>query len=269
MQNVRASLTTITLAVLFSVFANLALANLAWAKFEVPQLTGPVVDAANILDSATIVKIEYWSRDVLAAGKAQIQVLTVSTLDGLPIEQAALQVVEKWKLGTAKADNGVLFMIAINDRQMRIEVGQGLEGDLPDVIAKRIIEDWVKPHFRNGDFNTGVTVAVEKIIEAAAPEVASRYNFESRTNHNYNYSRKTSNRSKIDLFTFLLFFIIIILNMIFSVFFRKNRRGNGSYWSNNLGGGGWSGGSGGFGGGGGGWSGGGGGFSGGGASGSW
>lgn len=228
------------------------------AEFQVPELTGPVVDGAEILSPQTKAAIDTALRALLNQGGSQITVLTVPSLDGLTIEQASIKVVDKWKLGGAKADNGILFMIAPKERRMRIEVGQGLEGSLTDVESKRIIADSVTPLFKAGDFDSGVLVGVYQIARKTDPGVDLSPYLEGRVRVRHGSGGQHSA---------LKFLIIVVIVLVFSALhllgFGGRRRGP-------FGGGGWGGG-GGFGGGsgGGGWGGGGGGFSGGGSSGGW
>jgi uncharacterized protein len=100
----------------------------------------------------------------------QIAVLTVPTTDGEPIESFAQRVAEAWKLGTKGADNGILLVVAAVDRRARIEVGYGLEGAVPDAIAKRVIEDVMIPRFREGDMPGGVEAAADALMRAARGE---------------------------------------------------------------------------------------------------
>src|SRR6185503_4991960 len=86
------------------------------------------------------------------------------------IEQYSIRVVEAWKPGRKGVDDGVLLLVAKDDRRMRIEVGYGLEGAIPDAIAKRIIEETVKPYFRNGDFHGGIAAGVEQILKVIQGE---------------------------------------------------------------------------------------------------
>lgn len=132
--------------------------------FVVPSLTGPVVDQAGLLSTSTHRQLTQVLQQTHRNKGPQVQVLIVSSLDGLSIEQAAIQVFDQWKLGTEKEDNGVLFLIAPNEKKLRIEVGRGLEGDIPDVIAKRIISDVVRPFFKRGEFNAGVVHGVQAIL---------------------------------------------------------------------------------------------------------
>ncbi len=100
----------------------------------------------------------------------QIAVLTVPTTGGEPIESFSLRVAESWKLGNKGADNGILLIVASQDRKARIEVGYGLEGAVPDVIAKRVIEDVMIPRFRAGDMPGGIEAATDALMKAARGE---------------------------------------------------------------------------------------------------
>lgn len=134
------------------------------AQQPVPTLTGRVVDQADILSAQT----ERTLTAMLAAHEDstsnQIAVLTVSSLEGEPIEDFALRVARSWELGTAEFDNGVLLVVAVDDRRMRIEVGYGLEGPLPDAVASRIIRHEMRPEFKHGDFDTGVLKGVQATL---------------------------------------------------------------------------------------------------------
>lgn len=100
----------------------------------------------------------------------QIAVLTVPSLEGEPIEAFSLRVAEAWKLGQKGLDNGILLLVAAQDRQARIEVGYGLEGAVPDAIAKRVLEDVIFPRFRAGDPAGGIEAGVAALMRAARGE---------------------------------------------------------------------------------------------------
>ncbi len=105
-------------------------------RFEVPRLSGPVVDEGGFLAPAARRKIASALVELKRQGGGiEIAVLTVRDLGGLSIEQASIQVVDKWKLGSEGKDNGVLLLVSKQERKVRIEVGQGLDGDLPDAHA--------------------------------------------------------------------------------------------------------------------------------------
>lgn len=146
------------------VFFGLTLAS----AFEVPALTGPVVDQAGIFTSSQVEQISTRLRTLKAQGGAQIQVLIIPSLQGEAIEQVSIQVFDAWKLGSEKKDDGVLFVVATGDRKLRIEVGQGLEGSIPDIIAKRIISDITRPIFKSGNYFAGVFFTTEAINQAAS-----------------------------------------------------------------------------------------------------
>lgn len=135
--------------------------------FEVPALTGPVVDQAGALTRQESAQIAERLFAIKQQGGAQIQVLIVPTLQGEAIEQVSIQVFDQWKLGDAKKDDGVLFLVAINDRKLRIEVGQGLEGNIPDIIAKRIVSEITRPIFKSQNYFAGIYLTTEAIFQAA------------------------------------------------------------------------------------------------------
>lgn len=144
--------------------AFLWVSNPCTAELKVPPLSGRVVDLAGVLSREASSEIEGRLESLEKEKGAQVVVLVVQSLEGESIEQFSMRVVENWKLGRKGIDDGVLFTVAIKDRTMRIEVGYGLEGTIPDAIARRIIGDIVTPHFREGDFNSGVKAGAEAIV---------------------------------------------------------------------------------------------------------
>jgi uncharacterized protein len=155
--------------VVLLVFIGLSLA--AQGQKAVPELWNTRIhDDAGILQPSTIASLENQLKVFEDSTSNQIAILTVTSLDGDPIEEYALRVAEKWKLGQAQKDNGVLLLIAKDDRKMRIEVGMGLEGPLPDALCNRIIRNEMAPRFRQGDFDGGVQAAVNAIIQSIKGE---------------------------------------------------------------------------------------------------
>ncbi|THU34273.1 TPM domain-containing protein [Niastella caeni] len=201
----------------------------------------------------------------------QIAIVLVNTLNDYPIEEYALKILRDWGVGNKKTNNGIVILAAIEDRKIRIEVGYGLEGAIPDITANHIIQNDIVPNFRSGDYFEGLSKAAGSIIKAAAGEYKAPAG----------YRKKKGGGSAIP-FGAIVFIIILI-----ALFGGRNRGGGGGFMSRrgsgwigpfilgNMIGRGSSGGD--WGGGGGGWSGGGGGFGGfgggsgggGGASGSW
>lgn len=141
------------------------------ASFPVPPLTDPVMDMAGLVTPEAKAALDQALRRLSDSGGSQIAVLTVESLGGLPIEQASLAVTDQWKLGTKKGDNGVLLLVARQERTVRIEVGQGLEGALTDAYSRRIIADVITPAFRGDDFTGGVLRGVQAIAGYTDPGV--------------------------------------------------------------------------------------------------
>ena len=224
-----------------------------WA-FDVPRLTGPVVDRAGMLSSAAEQQIaDALRRLQQQPGGMQIAVLTVPDLGGETIEQASIQVAEAWQLGNEATDKGVLLMVAKAERRIRIEVGQGLEGDLPDAHAKRIIDEAMTPLFRSGNVDQGILVGVYQIAQRVHPDLDVAPLFQGSPQRDW----QTAHRSGRGIGALLTILFLLLL------LFGGRGMGGGLLGGSRGGYGG-----GGFGGGGG-FSGGGGGFSGGGASGGW
>ena len=232
------------------------------ADFEVPALRSAVTDQAGILSAVTRRQLESALRQLQSVGGTQLAVLTLPDLAGLTIEQASIRVVDAWKLGGKQADNGVLLLVARDERKVRIEVGQGLEGTLTDAYSKRIIDEGITPLFRQGDMNGGVTFGVYQIARITNPNVDLRPYLEGQIRQPRQRSRRSSSPWQ-SLFGLLLLAAVFSMRMGFLPFLFLGGMGGHRY---RRGMGGFGGGGGGFGGG---FSGGGGGFSGGGASGGW
>ena len=139
----------------------------------VPPLAARVTDLTQTLSAAETQALETKLSDWEARTGNQLAVLLVPTTQPEPIEAYSLRVAEQWKIGRKGQDNGALFLIAKNDRKMRIEVGYGLEGVLPDVTANRIIRENVAPAFREGKFAEGINAGVDRIIAAVGGDKAS------------------------------------------------------------------------------------------------
>lgn len=143
---------------------------------DLPTLNEPVIDQSNIL---TKVQKQEISQRILALheqGRAQIGVVIVPTTGQEDIFDFAMRVAEKWQLGSAKQDNGLLMTIAVNDRRIQILTGYGLEGVIPDVVASRIIRDQITPYFKQGQYAQGVNAALVEIdrILKLDPEIAQQ-----------------------------------------------------------------------------------------------
>lgn len=134
-------------------------------SLEVPRLTGPVVDLAGVLSRSDQAKISASLVQFQRKYGPQLQVLVVPKLENETIETYSIKVVDKWKLGAKGKDNGVLLLVATENRKVRIEVGRGLEGDLPDALAGRIIRAGIIPFFKQGQIGAGVLVGLGMIAE--------------------------------------------------------------------------------------------------------
>jgi uncharacterized protein len=140
------------------------------SALEVPYLAGRVIDQANLLDDSFASQLDERLRVLEEETGAQVVVLTIPSLEGDSLEDFSMRVVETWKLGRADTDDGVLILIARDERRMRIEVGYGLEGVLTDAQSGRIIDRLMAPRFREGDFDGGVGAAVEAVSSAIRGE---------------------------------------------------------------------------------------------------
>ncbi len=131
---------------------------------EVPYLSGRVIDEAGIVPPDERARLEAQLADYEKRTGHQVVVLTVPGLEGDAIDDFSMRVAETWKLGRKGVDDGVLFVVARDDRRMRIEVGYGLEPLLTDLEAGRILDERVAPHFRQGDFGGGIQAGVDAIL---------------------------------------------------------------------------------------------------------
>ena len=135
----------------------------AQAEVAVPELKSRITDTTNTLTTEQISQLEQSLAALEQSKGSQLAVLIVPTTKPEAIEEYSLRVVDKWKLGRKDVDDGVLLLIAKNDRKMRIEVGYGLEGAITDFSAGRIIKEYISPEFRQGHFYGGIVAGVEQL----------------------------------------------------------------------------------------------------------
>ena len=274
-------------ALLLAMLAAMVLAMPAFAQ-DFPKLTGPVVDQADILTPEQEAVLDGKIRGLQANTQRQMTIATVSTLDGYEVSDYAFRLGEHWGLGDKARDDGLLLLIAPNDRKMWIAVGRGLEPYVTDAFSGRVVRNTLRPAFQSGDFFGGIDAATDQLIAQMqlSPEALEAQAREQA-------KRDADAASGVDFGTvifWLIIFFVFILPLIRS-FARRGKKhkskrkkpwddddddddwGGGwggpiIIWGGGSGGGGSSwGGGGGFGGGG--WSGGGGSFGGGGAGGGW
>ncbi|HZD19502.1 MAG TPA: YgcG family protein [Burkholderiales bacterium] len=147
----------------------LLLSFLAWAV-DVPPLTSRVTDLTGTLNGQQRASLEQTLAEFEARKGAQLAVLIVPTTQPETIEQYAVRVEEAWKLGRKGVDDSVLLVVAKDDRRLKFEVGYGLEGALPDAIAKRIIDNDIVPRFRDGDFYGGIRAGMDRVMRVVEGE---------------------------------------------------------------------------------------------------
>ncbi len=136
---------------------------IAQAEVVVPTLNARVIDLTNTLNAEQKSNLEQSLGALEQEKGSQLAILIVATTSPEAIEDYSMRVVEKWKLGRKGVDDGVLLLIAKNDRKMRIEVGYGLEGVITDLSAGRIIKEYIAPEFRQGRFYDGVLAGTEHL----------------------------------------------------------------------------------------------------------
>lgn len=254
-----------------------------------PALTGRVVDAANLLSPAQEAQLTQLSDEIQKASSRQFVVATIPDLQGYPIEDFGYKLGRAWKIGQKDANNGIILLVAPNDRKVRIEVGYGLEPIMTDAYSGMIVDTIILPRFRDKDMAGGIMAGAAAIGEQMKLPLEAA---EKRAQDQVTVKQATQKRKKGGVAGFIaLFWAFVIMAVLFSVIFGRGRRGrryrdgsgvgsvilwtmldaaarsasnrgSGSSWGGG-GGGGWGGG------GGGGFSGGGGSFGGGGASGGW
>ena len=239
-----------------SILLSIFLANSIFA-LSVPKLTSPIVDNANLISDGVEQNINNQLQELSNSTGIQLAVLTIPTLEDEVLESYSMKVAETWKLGSAEKDTGVLLLIALEERSIRIEVGYGLEGVLTDTKCGLIIRNVIAPEFRNGNYQAGIVNAVNNMVGLVKGDESL-------------VSKKVLNESSGDSSAFIFMGIVLLYGFIFVMAVvtskkRGPRTGTGTrttpyvhHVPRNFGGGG-----------GGGFSGGGGSFGGGGASGGW
>ncbi len=189
-------------SILITILLLLALCSLPSSThaLDVPKLQGYVNDYAGMISADARSQLESELRAFEQADSTQVVILTVPSLEGEVIEDFGIKVAESWKIGQKGKDNGIIFIVAKQERKIRIEVGRGLEGKLTDLMAGRIIDLVVKPRFKRDDYDGGFAAGVSAIIDATRGE------FKADNNHKFR-ERDAPSR----LLTFLIFGGILVL----------------------------------------------------------
>ncbi len=154
----------------FGLALGLLASGLAVAQVAVPPLRGHFTDQTGTLTKEQQAALEQTLTAFEARKGSQLAVLMVATTAPEAIEQFALRLAEQWKLGRKTVDDGVILLVAKDDRALRIEVGYGLEGALSDITSKRIISETITPHFKQGDYFGGIAAGVDQIIRVVGGE---------------------------------------------------------------------------------------------------
>lgn len=199
-----------------------------------------VQDHAGVLTSSTKKQLNALGEQLQQKTKAQVVIVTVKSLGGASPEEFALEIMRKWGVGDSKLNNGVVLLVATQDRKSRIEVGYGLEGALPDAKTGRIQDAYMIPSFRNNDYEKGIVNGYVALLQEVAKEYGQTIELDKKS--------KTSSVVAADNnWSSLAMFIIIIVLFFLRRFFGGGGGFGGGYWGGGFGGG--SSGGGGFGGG--------------------
>jgi uncharacterized protein len=137
---------------------------------DVPPLRGRVNDYASVMSQEQVQSLEARLAQFEQETGHQVAVLTIPTLDGEDIEGFSIRVAENWKIGKKGFDNGVILVVAVKDRRLRLEVGYGLEGVLPDAIAKQITSNYIVPRFRSQDYAGGIIAGIDAVLRVIKNE---------------------------------------------------------------------------------------------------
>lgn len=171
-----------------------------------PTLNQPVIDQAKVLSAAEMQQLNQKILSLYQQGKAQIGVIIVPTTGQEAIFDFALRAGEKWQLGSAKRDNGLLMAIAVNDRNIQILTGYGLEGVLPDVVLSRIIRNQITPYFKQGQYAQGISAGLDEItrIVNLDPEIAQQAAQELKDRHEQAIQAQQAKDNTLTMALFIL-----------------------------------------------------------------
>jgi uncharacterized protein len=174
---------------------------------DVPQLTGRVNDYAKVLSPGARVRLEQKLADFERDQSTQIVVLTIPSLQGEEIDPFAIRVADQWKIGQKGKDNGVILILAQAERKVRIEVGMGLQGVLPDITAGQIIRNVMRPYLKVNNFDQGIDTGVDAILAAAKGEFKAS---------SLDVANKSHRKSPSSTTLFLLLAVVVVIAGSFS-----------------------------------------------------
>ncbi|AGF74574.1 putative membrane protein [Bartonella australis AUST/NH1] len=197
--------------------------SVAYPQGRYPSLTGRINDVARLLDDATIEDLTKKLAALEEKAGDQVVVVTIPSLSGMDIETYSNSLFRIWSLGQKQINNGVLLVVAPNERRVRIEVGYGLEGELTDAISTVIINNFILPNFREGNYRKGIIEAIDAIINVI-------------TNNDSDFTYRIKEQAKIieikrkqaekeqmiaNAIIFLVFFAVIGLPILAMIFGKK------------------------------------------------
>lgn len=180
--------------------------------------TGHINDYANLLQEEDRQRIEQDLITFTASTTNEIAVVTIPSLEGEEISAYALRIFDTWKIGDKKNDNGLLLLISRDDRKVRIQTGYGLEGALPDLLAKNIIDTKITPSFKQGDYNSGIVLGLSSVKEAIKGEYIST---EKEKNSSFSFNS--------NIIEFFLVFFFLAIQFVSSLFARSK-----SWWAGGV-----------------------------------
>ena len=228
---------------------------------EIPAMpAAPVVDLAGIIDNHAETKLNRYLQELETKTGAQMAILTVISLEGQAIEEFSINIAhDQWKLGQKGKDNGVLMVVALNDKKYRIEIGYGLEGLLPDSLVGGIGRQYLVPYFKRGDYSAGIYAAAVVMANEIARDSGVEISGLPAVNTAYSTPKSKKSPSVFGTIFSLLFFVILVIlfiknpRLFLAFLFMSSMGGRSGHWGGSgggFGGGGFGGGGGGFGGGG-------------------
>jgi len=197
------------------IIITLIICNLSFAeKIPIPELKSPITDLTQTLNKNEINQLKHKLLNFENNNTAQIVVLLIPSTGEESIEEYSIRLAENWKIGSAENDDGIILLIAKNDRELRIEVGYGLETTVTDAEAQYITDELITPKLKEGDFYTGINNGIDAIIEAVKGNIILSETDTSNIN-------KNKSEDNTNLFIPYMFILIISIMMPF-FFFKRN-----------------------------------------------
>lgn len=181
--------------------------SVSMAQTAIPPLNNGVMDSTNVLKASEKSKLDEKIMQFERESGSQIAILIIPQLNNEDIVDYGVRVMEEWKLGRKNIDDGVLLIISVNDRKMRLEVGYGLEGAIPDVTASKILNEYLAPHFKNQNYYQGINQATYAIIALIQAEALTKTSYSKTEKVIPEYSYTKSNFG----FIFIIVMALILL----------------------------------------------------------